>query len=152
MFLSKNKKTHGRYYLYYVDDNGKRKSITTGTSFRKEALAFLVEFAKMINEVKPLTPVLKPLDNFVELEGKVMSYVSNNLRKGTANIYKNTIKSFREIIGNKPLNEISIKDIEYYKSCRLLKVTPSTCNIDLSTLKSIFNIGIKFGWALHNPV
>ena len=25
-------------------------------------------------------------------------------------------------------------------------------NIELSTLKSIFNIGIKFGWALFNPV
>jgi site-specific recombinase XerD len=81
-----------------------------------------------------------------------MSYVSNNLRKGTVSIYKNTVKSFLKIIGDKPLNQISIKDIELYKSFRLKEVTPSTCNIDLITLKSIFNIGLKFGWCIHNPV
>ena len=44
MFLSKNKKTHGRFYLYYFDDIGKRRSVTTGTSYKKEALEFLIAF------------------------------------------------------------------------------------------------------------
>ena len=61
-----------------------------------------------------------------------MFYVTNNLRNGSVNIYKNTFKNFTEIIGVKPLNEITNKDIEYYKSCRLKVVTPSTVNIDLS--------------------
>jgi integrase/recombinase XerD len=49
------------------------------------------------------------------------------------------------------LNEITSHDIEFYKSCRLKEVSPTTCNINLTTLKSIFNLGIKFGWALYNP-
>ena len=126
MFLSKNKKTHGRFYLYYFDDIGKRRSVTTGTSYKKEALEFLIAFTNKLNEIKPVNPTLKPLENLIDLETNVISYVNNNLRKGTVNIYKSTFKTFKIIIGNKPLNEISIKDIEYFKSCRLKEVSPST--------------------------
>jgi integrase/recombinase XerD len=152
MFLSKNSKSHGRYYVYYKDENGKTKSITTGTAYKHEALAFLIAFANRPKEVKPTEPVIKPLEKFSELEDNVMRFVKDNHRTGTASIYKFTLRSFREIIGDKHLNEISIKDVEYYKSCRLKKVAPSTCNIDISTLKATFNVGIKFGWVLHNPV
>jgi integrase/recombinase XerD len=152
MFISKNKKTHGRFYLYYTDVSGKRRSITTGTSIKAEAMAFLIAFANKMEELNRTIPLPKPLKNFCELEKHVLLYVSNNMRKGTLNIYKNTCKSFIRIIGSKPLNEITNKDIEYFKSCRLKEVRQSTCNIDLSTLKSTFNIGIKFGWCIYNPV
>lgn len=152
MFLSKNRKTGGRYYVYYTDENGKRKSVTTGTSYKNEALAFLIAFANRPKEIKPTEPVIKPLEKFSELEDKVISFVKDNHRKGTVSIYKFTMKSFRETIGDKPLNEITIRDVEHYKSERLKKVKPSTCNIDIATLKASFNIGLKFGWVLHNPV
>lgn len=152
MFISKNKKTNGRFYLYYTDDTGKRRSLTTGTSFKTEAMTFLIAFANKMDELNRTVPLPKPLMNFSELEKNVLFYVSNNMRKGTLEIYKNTCISFTRIITNKPLNQITNKEIEYYKSCRLNEVRQSTCNIDLSTLKSVFNIGIKFGWCIHNPV
>lgn len=152
MFISKNKKTRGRYYVYYIDDNGRRKSITTGSSYKNDALLFLIAFANKLNEINATIPSSKPLKMFSELEHKIIEYVSINYRKGTAKIYKNILKNFMIIFGDKPLNQITNKEIEYYKSCRLKVVTNTTVNIDLSTLKSIFNIGIKFGWCLHNPV
>jgi len=152
MFISKNKKTNGRYYLYYKDDNGKRKAVSTGTSFKNEALLYLIAFVNRINELNSPIPSLKPLKNFSDLGLKVTDYVANNLRKGTVKIYKNVLKNFTKILGDKPLKEISNKDIEYFKSCRLKKVTQSTVNIELNTLKAVFNIGIKFGWCVHNPV
>jgi integrase/recombinase XerD len=152
MFLSKNKNTRGRYYVYFIDENRKRRPVTTGTSFKNEALAFLIEFANKVKENNSSIPSSRPLKSISELEKNVMNYVSNNLRKGTVSIYKNTFKTFMKIIEEKLLNGITIKEIEYYKSCWIKEVTPSTCNIDLNTLKSIFNIGIKFGWCLHNPV
>ena len=144
MFLSKNKNTHGRYYVYYKGDNGKRKAVSTRTSFKKEALAFLIEFGNSIKEINSQIPSPKPLKSFSELEEKVMFYVTNNLRNGSVNIYKNTFKNFTEIIGVKPLNEITNKDIEYYKSCRLKVVTPSTVNIDLSV--PFQNLMDQKGW------
>jgi hypothetical protein len=45
MFLSKNKNTRGRYYIYYKDDKGKRKAVSTITAYKNEALAFLITFA-----------------------------------------------------------------------------------------------------------
>lgn len=115
-------------------------------------MAFLIAFANKMEELSRTIPLPKPLKNFSELEKNVLFYVSNNMRKGTLEIYKNTCKSFTRIIDNKPLNQITNKEIEYYKSCRLKEVRQSTCNIDLSTLKSVFNIGIKFGWCIQNPV
>lgn len=152
MFISKNKKTRGRYYVYYIDDNGKRKSVTTGSSYKNEALLFLIAFANKINEINATIPSSKPLKMFSELEHKITEYVSNNYRKGTVKIYNNVLKNFMKIFGDKPLNQITNKDFEYYKSCRLKEVTSTTVNIDLNTLKSIFNIGIKFGWCVNNPV
>jgi hypothetical protein len=149
MFISKNKKTYGNYYLYYTGENGLRKSVSTKTSNRKHALEFLFNFKN--NQQKSFIPSVKPLNKFSELEEKVMQYVRSNFRKGTQNIYSITIKNFKKILGNKKLNEITSHDIEFYKSCRLKEVSPTTCNIELSTLKSAFNIGMKFGWALFNP-
>ena len=150
MFISKNKKTYGNYYLYYTGENGLRKSVSTKTSNRKSALEFLINFKN--NQQKSNIPAVKPLNKFSDLEEKVMQYVRSNFRKGTQNIYSFTFKNFKEILGNKQLNEITSHDIEYYKSCRLKEVSPTTCNINVNILKSIFNIGIKFGWCLHNPV
>jgi len=150
MFISKNKKTYGNYYLYYSGENGLRKSVSTKTSNRKDALEFLINFKN--NQQKPSIPAVKPLDKFTDLEEKVMHYVRSNFRKGTQNIYSFTIKIFKKILGDKHLNEITSHDIEFYKSYRLKDVSPTTCNININTLKSIFNIGIKFGWCVHNPV
>jgi site-specific recombinase XerD len=150
MFISKNKKTYGNYYLYYIGDKGLRKSVSTKTSTRQNAMEFLINFKN--NLQKPSVPTVKPLNKFSDLEEKVMQYVRSNFRKGTQNIYSFTFKNFREILGDNNLNEITSHDFEYYKSYRLKEVSPTTCNININTLKSIFNIGIKFGWCVYNPV
>jgi site-specific recombinase XerD len=150
MFISKNKKTYGNYYLYYTGEKGLRKSVSTKTSNRKHALEFLINFKN--NQQKSFVPAVKPLEKFSELEEKVMQYVRSNFRKGTQNIYSFAFNSFGKILKDKKLNEITSYDIEYYKSCRLKEVSSTTCNININTLKSIFNIGIKFGWCVRNPV
>lgn len=101
MFLSKNKNTRGRYYIYYKDENGKRKTISTGSAFKTEALAYLISFASKINELNSQIPKTKPLKNFSELESNVINYVSNNLRVGTVRIYKNVLNNFAKVIGEK---------------------------------------------------
>jgi site-specific recombinase XerD len=150
MFISKNKKTYGNYYLYYTGEKGLRKSVSTRSSSKKSALEFLINFKN--NQQKSYIPTVKPLEKFSDLEEKVMQYVRSNFRKGTQNIYSFIFKNFGEILDKKQLNEITSHDVEYYKSCRLKEVSPTTCNININTLKSIFNIGIKFGWCVHNPV
>lgn len=81
-----------------------------------------------------------------------MKYVTDNLRYSTTLIYKRVFRDFIRIIGDKHLKLINAKDIEIYKSKRLEDVSPSTVNIDLTTLKAIFNIAIRFNWLNNNPV
>mgnify|MGYP001312149057 CR=1 FL=1 len=50
LFISKHK--NGYYYIYYIDLNGKRKSITTKIKVKSKALKALSNFDKMISSKK----------------------------------------------------------------------------------------------------
>ena len=54
--------------------------------------------------------------------------------------------------GNINISEITPLDIEKYKQFRKGTVKPATVNRDLEFLRSVFNKGIEWGKALHNPV
>ena len=45
-----------------------------------------------------------------------------------------------------------IRDIENYKAYRLKRVNKSTCNIDIRTLKAVFNIAKKWSLIDNNPL
>ena len=148
MFLFKQKKT-GIYYLYYNDNSGKRKKVTTKTKIKPEAMKFLKNFN--INQTKTAKKDLTVF-TFSDLQNEVMKYVNSNFRKSTAELYRITFNEFLRVIGNKPIKLISSSDIEHYKSVRNNEVLPATVNIRLTTLKAIFNIAIRFEWISENPV
>ena len=59
LYLSKHK--NGYYYIYYIDLNGKRKSITTKTKVKSEALKALSNFDKLIKYFSRFLLKLSPL-------------------------------------------------------------------------------------------
>jgi integrase len=148
MFLSKSKRT-GKYYLYYVDISGKRKSISTKTKYKPDATKFLKNFN--VNQNKT---VKKDLTVFyvADLQREVLKYAESNFRLSTVQIYRRVFKDALRIIGNKPVKLITASEIERYKTVRGGEVSAGMVNIDLSTLKAIFNIAIRFEWISENPV
>ena len=147
MFLSKRK--NGFYYLFYEDETtGKRKMVSCKTKKKPEALKFLTNFkvskkgSKRINSVHYLK----------DLKEEIMHYANDNFTSGTVKIYRVVFTHLLRILNDKPIRLITNKEIENYKSIRLKEVTPSTVNIDLSTIKAIFNIAIKWNWLEENPV
>lgn len=88
---------------------------------------------------------------FNEFRSNVIMYVQSNFMPNTLRIYKNTLSSFGKFIGEKEICQISIFDLENYKSYRLKTVSRSTCNIDIRTLKASFNLAKNWGMIEVNP-
>lgn len=146
MFVTK--RANGYYYLYFnVEGSGKRKMISCKTKKKPEALKFLCNLQNNFNTSHTKQTVLYLTD----LQNEILKYVNDNLRHGTVKIYKSTLKHLLRIVKDKPIKLITSNEIEYYKSIRLKEVRQSTVNIDLNTIKAIFNIAIRFNWLEKNP-
>ena len=140
MFLSKG--YNGYYYLYYKDDSGKRKKVSTKTKLKSEANKFFREFN---SEKKPVKPIIKALLRISEVEIPIMKYVVSNFTKSTEEKYSLTFRNLRRILNDIPVQSITINEIEYYKSERVKEVNPVSCNIEVRTVRAICNLSIKLG-------
>lgn len=148
MFLSK--RSNGFYYLFITDEiTGKRKMISCKTKYKPEAMKFISQFKIKSKDLHKNNSV--QVLHLSDLQREVLKYVSDNLRKSTCQIYIRVFNDMIRILGDKPLRLITISDIEKYKSFRLKEVAQTTINIELSTIKAIFNIGICFNWINSNP-
>lgn len=147
MFLSKGYK--GYYYLYYIDElSGKRKKISTKSKVKAEANQFLKSFnPDQTNRIKK--PSLIYLD---QLQVEALKYAKNNLTIKSVYIYKTVFKNLFEIIGNKAIKYLTFNDIELYKTERIKKVSKTTVNIELRTLKAILNYAVKSLYMTENPL
>jgi integrase len=147
MFLFKNKQT-GRYYLYYFDISGKRKCITTKAKYKPEAMKFLKEFN--INQKKE-NKLTNPIYTLSDLKNEVLKYATTNFDKKTVWEYSNIMTKFIYVITDIPLKDLTVKQIEFFKSERLRSVKPATLNKDLGTLKSAFNYALRLSLINENP-
>jgi integrase len=146
MFLFK--RSNGFYYLYFTDTlTGKRISKTTKCRIKSQALNYLKTY-----QTENKTPVTQTVYYLDTLQAEVLKYVSNNFTIGTYDIYKTTFKYLRDILGNKPIKHYTSKDIEKYKETRIKTVEKTTCNIEIRTIKAIFNLALKWNWINTNPL
>lgn len=148
MFL--NKSSNGYYYLYFnCELTHKRKKISCRTKHKPEAIKFLSNFK---NNSETLLKQKSGIVYFIEdLKREILKYTFDNLQKNTSQIYRRVLNDMLRIIGNKPVKLITNRDIEFYKSVRLKEVKNTTVNIDLKTMKAIFNIALKWDWVNVNP-
>ena len=148
MFITKRQ--NGFYYLFLNDEiTGKRKMISCKTKYKPEALKFLSGYkSKKESYHKKKSNVFYTED----LKAEVLKYTSDNLQKSTSQIYRRVLNDMLRIIKNKPVKLITNSDIENYKSVRLKEVSKTTVNIDLKTLKAIFNLALKWDWINENPL
>jgi integrase len=149
MFISKRK--NGFYYLFLKDENtGKRKMLSCKTKKKSEAINFVVNF-----KIKSQNTVgVKPVVTYYleDLKKEVLQYTSDNLQKSTVQIYKRVFNNMIRILNNVSIALISNRDIENYKSLRISEVSKTTVNIDLKTMKAIFNIALRWKWIDENPL
>jgi hypothetical protein len=128
MFLHKRGKIW--YICYAYPQTGKRSKHSTGCEKKSDAISHLSTFsASSSPEHLPEAPPLSVFGS--ELE----SYQRPLLSPGTLDIYKRSLKVFIDAAGDLPIDKISQRHVDMFKSKRLTKVKATTANIDLRTLK-----------------
>jgi integrase len=74
-----------------------------------------------------------------------------NFRDKTVQKYDECFKSFLAISGDKLLRFVGPMDIERYKQTRAKKVSPTTVNIDLRTVRAAFEEAVRLKLIPENP-
>jgi integrase/recombinase XerD len=144
MFLSKQHK--GTYYLFYNDEiTGKRKKVSTKTKKKPEAYDFLNSFQA------GTLPKKNPIIYLQGLQEEVLKYTQTNLSLSTHKLYVSAIKNLLNFIGNKPIKQITTKELDNYKNKRSKEIEKATVNIELCCIKAIFNLALKWDFISFSP-
>jgi site-specific recombinase XerD len=90
--------------------------------------------------------------NLAQLREDVLEYAHFNYAPKTIEAYKLSLNSFIGHIGNRQLSLLGMRDFERFKNERSKSVTKTTVNIELRTLKAVFNYAVRNGLIKANPV
>lgn len=146
MFLSKHKS--GFYYVYYETSNGKRRSKSTKTKHKKDAIKFLNRFSKIIEEefyqeVKPIT--------IKRFSFEYLRKSEPHLTWKTIKAYKTTFKMVLNHFGDVYLTDLSKQKVEEYLLKRATEVSLFVARRDLTNLSAAFNKAVSDGYLKENP-
>lgn len=149
--MSLNKHKNGVWYYHFVSPlSGKRNALSTGMKNKSDATNVIIKPEFQARIAKPKEQL--KLIYIDELREEVMKYVINNFEYSTAKLYRTVFDIMKRIFNDRPIKLITASDIEYYKSVRIGEVRRATVNKDLTIMKAIFNIAIRFEWIYKNPV
>jgi integrase len=139
---------NGYYYLGVRLSDNRVQWKTTKCTRKSEALEFVRAFKSQAAEHKPAeVPTL--LDFLPVFNQRVAGII----RPSTLSGYALTMKQFTNVVGNKPLSDYSLADIDRYKSLRLAKKNkPVTLNIEFRAIKSLFLKAEKWGIISSTPM
>jgi site-specific recombinase XerD len=157
MFLSKH--SNGIWYLWFVNEQGKKQKVSTRSRYKPDAFKFLQGFK---NEHKAKR---KLCSEFFE---EFIIYAEANFSKRTVAIYQYTLKLFFELAGDKYLTAYTPQHFDAYKTERQKPVKvitvkdglkterekairPVTVNIELRTLRAFFNTAVRWKLLESNP-
>jgi len=144
MFLTK--RLNGYYYLYYNDEaTGKRQKVSTKTKLKAEAMKFLKDFKI---DSKPMKPEIIYLET---LQFEVLKYTHSNLSPATHRLYITALKNLLSFLGNKPVKQVTTKELDNYKNKRADEIKKATVNIELTCIKAVFNLALKWDFITDNP-
>ncbi len=146
LFISKHK--NGYYYVYYIDLNGKRKSITTKTKIKSEALKALSNFDKLISNKKSTIANDLTLKQF---RWKFLKHSESYHSWKTTLDYKSTFNEMEEYFGNILLSEFSQRNIEEFIQMKIRKRSLHTGRRHLINIKAMFSKAVAYGFLENNP-
>ena len=144
------KKGDNWYIDYYVKGRRKRKKIGHSKKLALQALKNVQikiakgEYLGIYDEKKTL------FDKYTE---QYLAYSKTNKSWSTYNRQDRiSVARLKPYFKDKYIYEITPQMIERYKSKRLETVSPASVNRELSTLKNMYTMAIKWGYAKTNPV
>ncbi len=146
MTLSKH--SNGFYYIFYFQPNGKRTCISTGTKAKSEALKFLSQFEKEIENRK----IQKLGQIYMDIYCKEFLNHSKTIHSiKTQKGYELSISYLQRNFGNIPLSEITSQKLTEYFEQRINTSSIFQARKDLICFNSFFNKAVAEGYLIVNP-
>jgi len=146
MYLVKNKKSPNYQLVYFR--NGKRTTVSTGTTNKKEAEKFLASF---ISEEKRETPTKNTSIKLSSFFAEYKTYVSNTYSEKY--LKKAVTPSFNRLTAFLPdmiLNQITSKDVDQFISS-VYSTAKYAAALYHRTLKAAFNKAVIWNYIQVNP-
>ena len=137
------KRNNGIYYLG-IEVDGKRRWKSTGTKKKVEALRIISDYRNnmtVANNDMKLGP----------FKARVLSYVKEHYCFKTYESYKIPLEKLYEYLGDIKVSRISQYQIDRFKSLQLKRVSPTTVNVYLRTLRAAFNHVVRWNEIEKNP-
>lgn len=145
MFLSK--RSNGRYYIFYPQQNGKMTCISTKTKLKAEALKFLSNFtnelAKKANQKISPIKISNFFREFLRYSETIHSIKHTETLKATFAVVN---RYFGEIL----LGELTLERLQSFMEERLKTVSVYSVKRDKANLSSTFSYGISRGLLITN--
>ena len=142
------KRENGYYYLKFFTPLGTWKNISTGTKNKREAIKFLTGYQPN----KPKLMILNKAVSFSAFSKKYIEYSRIHHSPSNTIRIQYIINNFMKYRANILLNEITQMNIEEYMRIRIQDIKPTTLNIELRALKSMFNTAINWNLISSNPL
>ena len=142
MVLSKR---NGIYYLWYEDDDGRKRKISTRAHLKSDALKFLRSFDERRETIR------RARTHLSVFSVDAVRYAETTLNKGTSKLYSHSLRNFQRMLGDVLLSKITPKHFDMYKSERLKSVSPVSVNVELRTIRSALNLAVRWELIERNP-
>jgi integrase len=138
------KRSNGRWYILF-EEEGRQRWKSTGAIRKRVALQALREF-KDTHSKRP-QPVL-----FTQFSTHFMLAQAHPLRESTLRrFYKPAFEAFLAACGNKVLDAYGLTDVEKFKRTILERASATYANILFRSLRSAFNLAVKWQMTSQNP-
>ena len=166
--LRRREDRDGKYELDYVDVDGKRYRVNTGTSNKRLAELWIRKVEDLLTQARlGIIPKVGRIDADVvankkrrkeslqlqDFKDKYEDRARYDLEQseGTINIFKLAISGFIEIVGNKVIADITDDDVIKWKKKYGASRTKTTLSMHHRSLRASFNKAVKWGMAEQNP-
>lgn len=142
------KRKNGYYYLRFLTPVGNWKNVSTGCKNKRAAIEFLTKYQPN----KPTLMILNRSVSFSVFSQKYIEYSKIHHSPSNTIRIQYVINNFLNYRANILLDEITRMNVEEYIKYRIDKIKPTTLNIELRVLKSMFNTAISWNFISSNPL
>ena len=142
------KRKNGIYYIHFKAKNGNWKLLSTKTKKSYEAQKYFINFIKKYSPEK----YLNKKTTFESFAKEYLEYSKYNHSPSNTTRIDYVINHFKNYIGSMQLSEVNSKVVETFKKKRVTLCKPTTVNIELRALKSMFNTAIDWNLIDTNPL
>jgi integrase len=136
-------RNNGIYTVVYSNLRGRREWRSTGTRNRQEAQRIAEQIVRSSEKPRVIT-----LNVFEQM---VYQYAESNFSKGTVSVYKRSFQRLIRSTGDIIIKGVTPLLIEKFKQDCLKKVSATTANIYLRTIRAAFNLAKDWRLIDENP-